>query len=244
MAPGWCSCGQGWYRGRGVCTAGTDGVNGTHSGPVRQHRERRRALQHNAEEMEMRVEDTDCEESERPPPSAVELVVAEIKGMLHMSTCPLWESELGDILGGFPALALQDHLDVKQCGADYKISLPVAPSGAFQQKTVGKEYGGKGLWPSPMAWTPQFEMLPFPPMAPSMMPLPPGLSDSSGLWNEGWHKGNKEGYNEGYQDGSHAGRVSTQPGSSDEEAQEESSASSKQKQRKKKKKKKKNSKAE
>ena len=76
MAPGWCSCGQGWYRGRGVCTAGTDGVNGTHSGPVRQHRERRRALQHNVEEMEMRVEDTDCEESERPPPSAVELVVA------------------------------------------------------------------------------------------------------------------------------------------------------------------------
>ena len=72
-------------------------------------------------------------------------------------------------------------------------------------------------------------------MAPSMMPLPPGLSDSSGLWDEGWHKGNKEGYNEGYQDGFHAGRVSTQPGSSNEEAQEGSSASSKQKQRKKKK---------
>ena len=61
--------------------------------------------------------------------------------------------------------------------------------------------GDKGLCSSPMAWTPQFEMLHFPPMAPSMMPLPPGLSDSSGLWDEGWHKGNKEGYIEGYQDG-------------------------------------------
>ena len=88
-------------------------------------------------------------------------------------------------------------------------------NGPSPLETIGVEYGGKGKWlsrgvwveatkggkglyPSPIAWTPQFQMQPGPSVAPYMMQLPPGPPDSSGLWNAGWHEGTKAGYREGY----------------------------------------------
>ena len=73
MAPGWCSCGEGWYLGKGVCTAGIDGVDGTHEGPARQHRQWRSAVRRRRYAEECRVEDTDehLDESGRPPPPPV-----------------------------------------------------------------------------------------------------------------------------------------------------------------------------